>query len=204
MPETSMGTRDPRVDAYIRKSAEFARPILKRLREDVHACCPDIVETMKWNSPSFEHRGLLCGLAAFKRHCTFGFWKHALVVGDDPKAAEAMGSFGRITSLTDLPPRSVFRRYMRKAMRLNEDGVKAPREKSRPRKAIPMHPALKQALRENPDAAATFRAFSPSHQREYLEWIAEAKQAATRARRVAQAVAWLAEGKPRNWKYMKR
>jgi uncharacterized protein YdeI (YjbR/CyaY-like superfamily) len=199
-----MGTLDPRVDAYIRKSAEFARPILARLREDVHACCPDVVETIKWGMPSFEYRGLLCGLAAFKQHCTFGFWKHALVVGDDPKAEEAMGSFGRITSVADLPPRSAFRGYVRKAMRLNEQGVKAPREKARKRKPIPMHPALKRALAADRKAASTFKAFPPSHQREYLEWIAEAKQEGTRARRIAQAVEWLAEGKPRNWKYMKR
>jgi uncharacterized protein YdeI (YjbR/CyaY-like superfamily) len=197
-----MGARDPRIDAYIRKSAAFARPILERLREDVHACCPDVAETVKWSMPAFEYEGLLCGLAAFKQHCTFGFWKHALVVGDDPKAEEAMGSFGRITSLSDLPSRSVLRRYVRKAMRLNEQGVTVPREKARRREAIPMHPALKRALKGK--AAANFRAMSPSQQREYLEWIAEAKQDATRARRVAQAVEWLHEGKPRNWKYMKR
>ncbi|MCK6459920.1 MAG: YdeI/OmpD-associated family protein [Planctomycetes bacterium] len=199
-----MGTRDPRVDTYIRKSAAFARPILERLREDVHACCPDVVETIKWSMPAFEYKGLLCGLAAFKGHCTFGFWKHALVVGDDPKADEAMGSFGRITSVADLPKRSVFRRYMRKAMRLNERGVTAPREKARPRSPIPMHPAFKRALAGNGKAAATFEAFPPSHRREYLEWIAEAKQETTRARRIGQAVDWLAAGKPRNWKHMKR
>lgn len=199
-----MGTRDPRVDAYIRKSAEFARPILERLREDVHACCPEVVETIKWSMPAFEYEGLLCGLAAFKKHCTFGFWKHALVVGDDPKAEEAMGSFGRITSLADLPGRSVFRRYVRKAMRLNEQGVKAPREKARPREPIPMHPELRRALARDAKAGATFKAFSPSHRREYLEWIAEAKQDETRARRIAQAVEWLAEGKHRNWKYARR
>jgi uncharacterized protein YdeI (YjbR/CyaY-like superfamily) len=199
-----MGTRDPRVDAYIRKSAEFARPILARLRDDVHTSCPDVVETIKWGMPAFEYEGLLCGLAAFKGHCTFGFWKHALVVGDEAKADEAMGSFGRITSVSDLPTRSIFRRYVRKAMRLNEQGVKVPREKARPRKPIPMHPELRRALRANRKASATFKAFSPSHQREYLEWIAEAKQDATRARRIAQAVGWLAEGKPRNWKYTGR
>jgi hypothetical protein len=151
-----MGTRDPRVDAYIAKSAEFARPILAHLREVVHEACPDVQETVKWSSPSFEYRGLLCGFAAFKAHCTFGFWKHALVVGDDGKAREAMGSFGRITSLADLPGRAALRRYVRKAMRLNEEGVKAPREKTRPRKPIPMHPDLKRALAGNRRAGATF------------------------------------------------
>jgi uncharacterized protein YdeI (YjbR/CyaY-like superfamily) len=198
-----MGTRDPRIDAYIAKAAEFARPILAHLREVVHEACPDVVETMKWSSPSFEYRGLLCGFAAFKAHCAFGFWKHALVVGDDAKAGEAMGSFGRITSLADLPGKAALRRYIRKAMRLNEEGVKAPREKTRPRKPVRMHADLKRALARNRKAAATFEGMSPSHRREYLEWIAEAKRDETRARRVAQAVEWLAQGKPRNWKYMK-
>jgi uncharacterized protein YdeI (YjbR/CyaY-like superfamily) len=199
-----MGTRDPRVDAYIRKSAAFARPILAHLREVVHDSCPDVTETVKWNSPSFEYKGLLCGFAAFKAHCTFGFWKHALVVGDDPKAEEAMGSFGRLTTLADLPPKAALRRYVKKAMRLNDEGVRAPREKSLPRKPIRMHPELKQALARSRKAAATFEGFSPSHKREYLEWIAEAKRDETRARRIAQAIEWLSDGKPRNWKYLTR
>jgi uncharacterized protein YdeI (YjbR/CyaY-like superfamily) len=197
-----MGNRDPRVDAYIRNAAPFARPVLAHLREVVHECCPDVVETLKWRSPSFEHEGILCGFAAFKAHCAFGFWKHELVVGDDAKAREAMGSFGRITSLADLPPKAVLRRYIRKAMRLNEEGVTAPRRKTRPRKPVAMHPDLKRALARSRKAAATFEAFSPSHKREYVEWVAEAKRDETRARRIAQAVAWMAEGKPQNWKYL--
>jgi len=196
-----MGAKDPRVDAYIRKAAPFARPILTRLRKDIHELCPDAAETLKWRMPSFEYEGLLCGFAAFKHHCTFGFWKHSLVVGDDAKAREAMGSFGRITSTADLPSRALLKRYMRKAMRLNEQGIKAPREKTRPRRSIAMHPDLKKAIAADRRAAATFKALRPSHQREYLEWIAEAKREETRTRRVAQAVGWLAEGKPRSWKY---
>jgi uncharacterized protein YdeI (YjbR/CyaY-like superfamily) len=198
-----MGSRGVRVDAYLKKSAAFARPILKHLREVVRDACPEVVETIKWGMPSFEYEGLLCGVAAFKGHCAFGFWKHALVVGDDARARESMGSFGRITALADLPSKAVLRRYVRKAMRLNEQGVKAPREKTRPRKRVPMHPDLKRALARSRKAAATFKAFSPSHQREYLEWIAEAKRDETRTRRVAKAIEWLAEGKPHNWKYMK-
>jgi uncharacterized protein YdeI (YjbR/CyaY-like superfamily) len=197
-----MGTKDPRIDAYIAKSAAFAKPILVRLRGIVHEACPEVTETLKWSMPSFEYEGLLCGIAAFKQHCTFGFWKHALVVGDDAKAEEAMGSFGRITSLEDLPSKAVLARYVKKAMRLNEQGIKTPREKARPKKPIPMHPDLRRALAANRKASAAFEAFSPSHKREYLEWITEAKREETRNRRVEQAVEWLAEGKPRNWKYM--
>lgn len=200
-----MGSRDIRIDAYIKKAAPFARPILAHLREVIHECCPEVVETIKWGSPSFEYKGLLCGFAAFKGHCAFGVWKHKLVIGEyDAKAREAMGSFGRITSLADLPPKALLRRYLKTAMRLNEKGVKAPREKTGPRKPVRMHPEMKRALEGSRKAAATFEAFSPSHRREYLEWIAEAKRDETRTRRIAQAIEWLAEGKPRSWKYMRR
>jgi hypothetical protein len=200
IPETPMVTRDRRIDAYIDNAADFARPILIRLRSVVHSACPEVVETLKWRMPSFEYKGLLCGMAAFQQHCTFGFWKHELVVGKGERAA--MGSFGRITSLEDLPSKSELTRMVKKAMQLNDDGVKVVREKRAP-KAIAMHPALKKALAGNAKARTNFAAFSPSQKREYLEWIAEAKGDDTRQRRLADAVAWIAQGKPRNWKYVK-
>ena len=119
-----MGTRDPRVDAYIDKAPEFARPILEHVRAIVHVGCPDVVESIKWGMPAFEHHGLLCGLAAFKHHATFGFWKHSLVVeGASEKDREAMGSFGKLTSVKDLPSKAVLTRYVKKAAKMNEDGV---------------------------------------------------------------------------------
>jgi hypothetical protein len=199
-----MGSRDKRVDAYIASRAEFAQPILKHLREVVHAACPDVVETLKWSMPSFEHKGLLCGMAAFKQHAVFGFWKHEQVVGDDEKAREAMGSFGCLKSLKDLPSKKLLTACVKRAVKLNDEGVPARRAKTVPRKALPMHPDLRRALGKNRRAKATFEAFPPSQQREYLEWVAEAKGEDTRARRVAQAIEWMAEGKPRIWKYMKR
>lgn len=197
-----MGTRDPRIDAYIEKAAPFARPILVHLRAVVHSACPKAVETVKWGSPSFEYEGILCGMAAFKQHCAFGFWKHDLVVDGDTKAKEAMGSFGRITSVKDLPPKTTLARYVKKAMQLNEAGVKVVRKKTVPKKPIPMHPAFQAALARNKKASAALAGFSPSQQRDYLEWIATAKQDSTRARRIETAIEWLAQGKPRNWKYM--
>ena len=110
-----MATRDPRVDAYIERSADFAKPILTHLREVVHAACPEVEETLKWNAPTFLYRGMLCGMASFKQHCAFGFWKHALVTGESDKSEEAMGSFGRITSVRDLPSRKVLAGYVKKA-----------------------------------------------------------------------------------------
>jgi len=196
-----VGTRDKRIDAYITKAAPFAQPILRHLREVVHAACPDVVETVKWSMPAFEYKGPFCGMGAFKQHAVFGFWKHDLVVGDDGKAREAMGSFGCLKSLADLPPKKALVGYIRKAAKLNDEGVKAPRRKTVPKKAVPMHPELKTALARSSKARATFDAFPPGCQREYLSWVAEAKGDDTRARRIAQAVEWMAAGKRRNWKY---
>lgn len=200
-----MAARDPRVDAYIAKSADFARPILAHLREVVHAACPDAEETMKWSFPHFQYRGLLCSMAAFKEHCAFGFWKSSLVLGEEGEDG-AMGQFGRITKLSDLPAKKVLSGYIKKAMELNEAGVKSP-TRSKPKAPQP-EPAvpddLAAALKANPAARAAFDQFSPSHRREYIEWITEAKTSATRTRRIETAIQWMDEGKPRNWKYMNR
>lgn len=197
-----MAKKDPRVDQYIARSAEFARPILKRLRKVVHAACPAVEETMKWSVPHFDYRGeMMCGMAAFKEHCTFGFWKGDLVMGGAAKR-DAMGHLGRITSLADLPADATLARYVRKAMQLNDAGVKAPHLAARrPRPALAPPDDLLAALAKNRPARVTFEAFSPSHKREYIEWITEAKTAATRSRRLETAVGWMAEGRERNWKY---
>jgi len=197
-----MAKRDPRIDAYIEKQQPFAKPILTYLRDVVHEGCPECEETLKWSMPSFMHDGILCGMAAFKEHATFGFWKHTLVVGERTGGESAMGSFGRITSIEDLPPKRELLALIRKAATLNEKGVKAPAKAPRPKKAIPMPPAFRAALAKNKKARTNFEAFPPSHKREYVEWIVEAKRDETRDKRIAQAVEWIAGGKPRNWKYM--
>lgn len=192
---------DPRVDAYIARQAEFARPILAYLRSVVHTACPEGEEAMKWSSPTFLYRGqMLAGMAAFKAHASFGFWKGGLVTGDTPGMMSAMGQFGRLTSIDDLPDRAALDALIRKAMKLADEGVKAPRNKhAKPPFAVPDD--LRAALDDNAAAAATFDDFPPSSQRDYVEWITEAKRDETRTKRVAQAVEWLAEGKRRNWKY---
>jgi uncharacterized protein YdeI (YjbR/CyaY-like superfamily) len=196
-----MGQRDPRVDAYIENAAPFAQPVLTHLREVVHAACPEVQESLKWRSPSFEYKGLLCGMAAFKQHCAFGFWKHELVTGLSDKSEEAMGSFGRITSVKDLPARKLLTAYVKKAMELNDKGVKAPRNKTAPRGPLRVPADLAAALKKNARARATFDGFSPSHRREYVEWIAGAKREETRKRRLATAVEWMSEGKTQSWRY---
>jgi uncharacterized protein YdeI (YjbR/CyaY-like superfamily) len=202
-----MGKRDARVDAYIAKSADFAKPILEHIRSVVHEACPDVEETIKWSFPHFDYKGMLCSMAAFKEHCAFGFWKGKLVLGEEvADGKDAMGHFGRLTKVKDLPGKKVLVGYIKKAMKLNDDGVKAPhvvaRQSKAPKPAPVVPDDLAVALRGNPKAAATFEGFSASHQREYIEWITEAKTEPTRLRRLEQAVAWMAEGKPRNWKYM--
>ena len=192
MPKT-----DARIDAYIEKAADFARPILKEIRARVHEACPACEETMKWSSPSFEYKGMLCGMGAFKAHCMFGFWKAELVVGGSNPHAR----FRHLTSVADLPPKKEMAALIHKAMALNDGGVvvtRAPREK----KAAARVPTdLTNALKKNKKARIAFAAFSPSHKREYVEWITEARREETRQKRVTTAVKWIAEGKARNWKY---
>lgn len=195
-----MGTREKRVDAYIEKSAEFARPILRHLRELVHDACPEVQEEMKWSFPHFTYKGMFASMASFKEHCAFGFWKGEQVVGTDAKAKEAMGSFGRITALADLPSKKTLIAYLKKAKQLNDDGVKAVRRKTE-KKPLVIPAELTRALKTNKKARECYEGFSPSQQREYADWIAEAKTDATRERRLATALEWLAEGKTRHWKY---
>jgi uncharacterized protein YdeI (YjbR/CyaY-like superfamily) len=207
-----LGTKDPRVDAYIEKANPFARPILKRLRKWAHQYCPECEETLKWSAPHFSYKGrMYCGMSAFKEHCAFGFW-HPLMRRDDnslrgqpPRGQDStsMGSFGKIRSVADLPAEGEFARMAREAMKLTDENVKAPPRPKAAKKPLVVPAALKAALAKNKKAAATFDAFSYSHRREYVEWVAEAKRDETRDARVKQAVAWLAAGKPRHWKYVR-
>ena len=198
-----MGKRDVRVDDYIAKSAPFAKPILRELRETVHSACPEVEETMKWSFPHFMYEGMLCAMASFKEHCAFGFWKGALIVGDNAsKTQNAMGHFGKITKLSDLPSKKVLTGYIKEAMRLNEEGIKSPtRANRKPKPEAKVPPDLAAALKKNRTAATVFKEFSPSHRRDYVEWITEAKSEDTRRRRLDTTLEWLAEGKSRNWKY---
>ena len=201
-----MAARDPRVDAYIARSADFARPILEHLRGVVHSACPDVEETMKWSFPHFMYNGMLCSMASFKQHCALSFWKGALIFDSD-RDREAMGQFGRITKLSDLPPKKVLAAHVKKAMALNDEGAKVPRVRKPglERRVVPTTPPpeLAAALKKNAKARATFEKFPPSHRREYIEWITEAKREETRAKRLSQTIEWLAEGKSRNWKYQR-
>jgi len=200
-----MAARDRRIDAYIAKSQPFARPILLHLREVVHAACPAAEETMKWSFPHFDYGGeLMCSMAAFKAHCSFGFWKGPQLLGASGATTGAMGDFGKITAIADLPSKARLTALIKQAMKLNETGVKRAVRTPTPKAPVRVPADLAAALRGNAAAAAAFKEFSPSARREYVEWVAEAKQAATRARRIVTAVGWIAEGKRRNWKYESR
>ncbi len=206
-----MGTKDPRVDAYIDKAADFAKPILTKLRTLVHRGCPEVEETIKWGMPSFEYKGPFVGMAAFKQHCAFGFWKSALIFEDRSKFSEAelrlaWGAEGKgsdrahIMSIDELPTDAKILALIKKAKELNDDGVKIPKEKTT-KKPIPLPTDFENALKKTKGAKANFEKFSPSHQREYIAWITGAKREETRRKRIATAAEWIAEGKSRNWKY---
>lgn len=202
-----MYQKDPKIDAYISKSADFARPVLEHLRKLVVKACPDVQESIKWSFPNFTYKGsILCNMAAFKQHCSFGFWLGGVM--KDPynilQADEknAMGNFGQIKSLKSLPADKIIVDYIRQAMQLTDEGVKLPR-KEQVKEVPDPHADFVKALAGVRTAQNNFNKFSPSQKREYIEWINEAKTEATRYKRIADAVQWLEEGKTRNWKYEK-
>lgn len=203
-----MGKRDPRIDAYIASSADFAKPVLNHIRDLVHHACPDVEETMKWSFPHFDYKGMLCSMAAFKQHCSFGFWKRALIFNqkkDTGLNEEAgMGHFGRITRISELPGRNVLIGYVREAVRLNDVGIKVPaRPRAKEKKKLVVPAEFMAALKKNRKALVAFENFSYSHKKEYVEWITEARREETRKQRLATATTWMAAGKPRHWKYVK-
>jgi hypothetical protein len=202
-----MPTRDPRIDAYVAKAAPFARPVLTHLRKVIHAAVPDVEETIKWGMPHFLHGGILCGFAAFKAHCAFHVRGADDLLGE-AASDDAMGQFGRIAAVSDLPPRATLAKVLKAAaarIDAKQKGkARAPRvARKAPRPEAKAPPDLAAALKGNAKARATFEAFTPSKRRDYVEWILEAKRADTRAGRIESAIAWMAEGKSRNWKYEK-
>ena len=206
-----MGRHDAKVDAYISSAADFAKPVLEHLRELIHKVCPDVEEGWKWSFPVFMYRGaMMCNMAAFKAHCAFGFWKAALMQDMDGilniGEKSAMGHLGKIESIKDLPADKVLMKYIKIAMKLNEDEIKVPK-KPKPTEADKKNLVVPDyfiaALKKNKPAQKAFDAFSYSHRKEYIQWFEEAKTEPTRDKRVAQALEWIAEGKGRNWKYEK-
>ena len=204
-----MAQHDPRVDAYIEKSADFAKPILVHLRELIHTACPDVEETWKWSFPCFMYHGaMLCNMAAFKQHCAFGFWKASIMSDPDQilnlrEEKDGMGHLNKLYSLKDLPKDAVLKKYIKAAMKLNEDGVKVARPKptAKDKNELKTPDYLQKELKKNKQAEKVFNDFSYSNRKEYIEWFEEAKTDATREKRLAQAIEWIAEGKSRHWKY---
>ena len=194
-------SRDPRVDAYIAKAAPFARPILEHVRQRIHAVVPTVEETLKWSAPGFTLRGkILLMMAAFKAHAAVNFWR-GQEIGSGLADSDSMGQFGKLTSVDDLPPDNIFDELILNAVKLSETAPASRKPKHEPKPAPEMHPEFAAALAKAPRAKSTLNGFPPSAQRDYLEWILEAKKDATRAKRIAMAVEWLSEGKRRHWRY---
>ena len=205
-----MGKKIKEVDAYINKAADFARPILKHIRELVHKACPEAVEKIKWGMPFFDYKDqMLCHMASFKAHAVMGFWKAALMkdpmLVENAKSETAMGHLGKITSLKSLPPDKKMIDYIKEAMILNEMGIKvATKPRSKEKKELEIPDYFMKALKKNKAAFQAFEAFSYSHRKEYVEWVTEAKTEETRNKRMASAVEMMSEGKSRHWKYAKQ
>lgn len=203
-----MGKRSKEVDAYIAKSKPFAKPILEHIRDVVHSASSDITEVMKWSFPHFEYKGNICSMASFKEHCAFGFWKGSIMKDPDhiinPVGKTAMGSLGRITSIKDLPSKKILVKYMKEAIDLNEREVPLPKKAPTAKKDIRVPEDFANAIAKNKKVKAEFEKFSPSHKKEYIEWIVEAKREETRKSRIDKALEMIAEGKGKNWKYQSK
>ena len=192
-----MSKKNPRVDAYIAQAADFAKPILLRLRQLVHAACPDVTETIKWSAPFYEHQGILIATPAFKNHCALIFWKGKLILG----RGDERKKLRKVKSPADLPADKILTAYLKQAVALNEAGVRTPRRQPKPKGKLVVPDYFLAVLKKNRKALAVFENFSPSCKREYVEWLTEAKREETRAQRLKTAMLWLAAGKPRHWKY---
>ncbi len=204
-----MATTDPRVDAYIKKAAPFAQPILKHIRKLVHTACPEVEETIKWGFPNFGYKGkMMCSMASFKAHAVFGFWKASLMkdpaLRQNAESESSMGHSGKLTSMKDMPSDKKMTAYIKEAMKLTDNGIKLPPKKKVEKKELIIPDYLKAVLKKNKKASTVFEGFAFSHKKEYVEWITEAKTEATREKRIAQALEMIAEGKSRNWKYQKK
>lgn len=203
----AMPQLNSKVDDYIDQSQDFAKPILIHFRAWVHEACPECVEKIKWGMPHFDHKGMMVSMASFKAHCTVNFWKGALI--NDPYnvmevgETSAMGQFGKIQSLDDLPKREIMMDLLNQAVDLNNRGVKLPSKPKTDKKEVVVPDYFEQLLSDHPKAQEVFENFSYSHRKEYVEWITEAKREATREKRMATAIEWISEGKGRNWKYEK-
>lgn len=203
-----MSAYNKSIDAYIAKSADFAKPILNHLRGLIHTACPDVEEKMKWSMPFFDYKGeMMCHMASFKQHCAFGFWKGSImkdpVLRETAASEAAMGHLGKITSLKDLPADKKIMAWIKEAMALNDNGIKLPpKEKPVAVKETAIPDYFAKAIAKNKAAKKVWDGFPPGKKKDYIVWITEAKTADTRNKRMETAVEWIAEGKGRNWKYM--
>lgn len=202
----STPSHNPKVDSYLEKAEAFARPILRHLRALIHATCPKVVEEMKWGIPHFDYHGeMMCIIASYKKHCSFSFWKDSLMSDERLKGNSGLPAakryMGSLTSLADLPSDRQVSTWIREAMSLNERGIQLPRRKSEGPKAVAIPTAFSNELAANPRINAIFQGKSASFQKEYNVWIGQAKTDATRGKRIEEALAWIAEGKGRFWKY---
>lgn len=195
-------------DQYIEQAADFAQPILNQLRSAVYKACPEAEEAFKWSSPSFMYQGkILCSMAAFKKHAAFTIW-----LGDqlsDPEnilqtvGKTSMGQLSQLKTQEDLPKEEILIAYLKEAMLLTQKAV-SKKSSAKQKKELTVPEDLLAALETDSKAAETFNNFSYSNQKEYVEWLEDAKRESTRNKRLNTTLEWLQEGKVRNWKYLKK
>jgi uncharacterized protein YdeI (YjbR/CyaY-like superfamily) len=197
-----------KIDNYIASKPEFAQAILVKIREMVHSILPQVEETIKWNSMCFEHKGLVCSCAAFKQHCVFGFWKHELMRAEFPDLGSTdkiMYQIGKMSSVKDVPTKTKMKKWVQYAAMLNEKGIATKRDKKTNAEIVQhqMPEDFDKALRKNKKLLNIFEAMPPSHKKEYITWIADAKREETKNARIEKALNLIAEKQDLNFKYRK-
>ncbi|HWB03022.1 MAG TPA: YdeI/OmpD-associated family protein [Verrucomicrobiales bacterium] len=191
------------VAAWMEQLSDFARPMIERIYKIIRKAAPQLEEGIRWSSPTFIGRGLVCSFAAFQKHVTLVFWRGAelndttgLLTHGQGRSAMRSAKFTSLDQIDD----KVIRTWVTAAVALDKDPAKPkPKPQKRPEAAVPK--VLAAALSRNPKARGAFDAMPPSHRREYCEWIAEAKQEATVQRRVEKTIEKLSAGEGLHDKY---
>ena len=186
--------RNPKVDAYIDKQQDFAKPILKHVRKLAHEALPRAEEALKWGVPYFTVNGKnAVGMAAFKKHAS-------VMVCSTETAGGGMGNFGKLTDVSQLPgDEELIRQFRESAEAVQSPETSQPKTKP----VLAMPDDLASAIADTPSAQEVFDGFTDAQRRDYIEWVMSAKRQPTREKRVATAAEWIGEGKKRNWKYEK-
>lgn len=202
-----MSNHNKKVDEYIFKMADFAKPILTHLRQIIFETCPDVEEDIKWGIPHYGYKGdHLVMMAGFKQHCSFSLYKAELMkdkmIQESVKAGKKFGYMDKVKDLSELPNKKVLTAYIKEAMELNSSGISKPKVVKEKVEVVAPKEFI-EALEQDKIAFSVYESKSPSFRKNYIIWIADVKTDETRQKRITQSLEWIREGKDRFWQSKK-